>query len=192
VRSPVAELLAALSAAFSALGLRWYLFGAQAAILYGATRLTADVDVTVQPHAGSSAADWMPVLEQHGFDLRFGDPAFVAQTRVLPLVHRTTGLPTDIVIAGPGLEEQFLQRAVVRDIDGVECPVIDITDLVALKVLAGRPKDLEDLVTLLRIQRAAIDLERARQLLAILEQALGQSDLRSTLEQAIARSPERR
>jgi hypothetical protein len=35
-----------LSTAFGAIGVRWYWFGAQAAILYGAARLTADVDVT--------------------------------------------------------------------------------------------------------------------------------------------------
>ena len=32
---------------FGALGARWHLFGAQAAIVHDAARLTADVDVTV-------------------------------------------------------------------------------------------------------------------------------------------------
>ena len=48
MRSPVADLLADLSHALEGLGVRWYLFGAQAAIVHGAARLTADVDVTVQ------------------------------------------------------------------------------------------------------------------------------------------------
>ena len=42
--SPVAEVLAALVACFHSLGVRWYLFGAQAAIYHGVARLTADVD----------------------------------------------------------------------------------------------------------------------------------------------------
>ncbi len=37
--SPIGELLAAVRAALEPLGIRWYLFGAQAAILYGAARL---------------------------------------------------------------------------------------------------------------------------------------------------------
>jgi hypothetical protein len=45
--SPIAELFADLHEALSALRVRWYLFGAQAALLYGAARLTADVDVTI-------------------------------------------------------------------------------------------------------------------------------------------------
>jgi hypothetical protein len=38
------DALAALAASLQ--GLDWYLFGAQAALLYGSTRLTADIDVT--------------------------------------------------------------------------------------------------------------------------------------------------
>ena len=44
MRSPVADLLADLDAALTAVHVEWFLFGAQAAILYGVARLTADVD----------------------------------------------------------------------------------------------------------------------------------------------------
>ena len=52
---PFAELLAELQRAFARLGVRWFLFGAQAAILYGVARLSADIDVTVELGARSSA-----------------------------------------------------------------------------------------------------------------------------------------
>ena len=45
---PVADLLADLARGLAALGVRWFLFGAQAAILHGSARLSADVDVTVE------------------------------------------------------------------------------------------------------------------------------------------------
>jgi len=41
----------ALSRGFSSLGVPWYVFGAQAAIIHGALRFTEDVDVTVLPGA---------------------------------------------------------------------------------------------------------------------------------------------
>ena len=186
MRSPVAELLADLSRAFAALKLPWYLFGAQAAIVYGAARLTADVDVTVKPRPNEGAADWLGVLDEHGFEARFGDGRFFAQTRVLPLVHRATGLPTDVVLAGPGLEEEFMNRAVTIDLDGVSVPVVEITDLVILKMLAGRPKDVDDVVSLLHINDT-IDEPRVLHVLALLERALGQSDLVTLFEQARAR-----
>jgi hypothetical protein len=182
VRSPVAELLEDLGTALGSLGVRWYLFGAQAAILYGVARLTADVDVTVQAPPDRPVPTWMPTLAQHRFHPRFADPAFLARTQVLPLVHGPTTLPVDLVLAGPGLEEQFLARARRLTVDDVVVPVVDVSDLVVLKVLAARAKDLDDVSTLLRIHADHIDETRVRELLTMLEGALGQSDLLSVFE----------
>lgn len=43
-----AELLADLSRALRTLGVRWYVFGAQAVLIWGRPRMTTDVDVTVR------------------------------------------------------------------------------------------------------------------------------------------------
>lgn len=107
---------------------------------------------------------------------------------MIPVIHTATGLPVDIVLAGPGLEDEFLQRAVVQSIDGVAVPVVEIADLVILEVLAGRPKDLDDVVALLRVHGGGIDTGRVRAVLAMLEQALGQSDLISAFGQCQARA----
>lgn len=180
VRSPVADLLADLVRAFDVLAIPWYLFGAQAAIVYGVARLTADVDVTARVPVGD--AGWLDTIEAHGFERRFTDARFALHTRVVPLVHRATGLPVDIVLAGPGLEEQLLERAVTQDVDGVAVPVIEVSDLVVLKVLAARPKDIEDVAALLRTQGGRIDETRVRAVLGDLEAALGQSDLLRTFD----------
>ncbi len=44
--SPALDLLSDLKKALENLGLRWYLFGAQAVVVHGRPRLTEDVDVT--------------------------------------------------------------------------------------------------------------------------------------------------
>ena len=75
------------------------------------------------------------------------------------------------------------RRAKREAIDGVVVPVAHATDLVVMKVLAGRGKDLEDLRSLLA--SGDTDLEEARDLLGQLERALGQPDLLPLLEQAI-------
>ena len=188
VRSPVADLLADLSRGLAAAGIPWYLFGAQAAIVYGVARLTADVDVTARAPDGTPTSGWLPTVEGCGFDRRFTDPRFIEQSRVVPLVHTASGLPIDIVLAGPGLEEEFLARAVLRTIDGVPVPVVELSDLVILKVLAGRPKDRDDLTALLAIHRGEIDEPRVRRVLAMLESALGQSDLLPGFEVALEES----
>jgi len=70
----------------------------------------------------------------------------------------------------------------------VEVPVVEVADLVILKVLASRPKDLEDAVSLLRIHGERLDATRVRTVLSLLEQALGQSDLLSAFEQCQSRA----
>ena len=188
MRSPVAELLADLSRGFTTAGIRWYLFGAQATIVYGVARLTADVDVTAKAPAEAETSEWLATIEACGFERRFSDPQFIEHARVIPLVLRDTGLPVDIVLAGPGLEDEFLDRAVSRTVDDVTVPVVEVSDLVILKVLAARPKDAEDLVALLAIQRGAIDVRRVRHVLGMLEAALGQSDLLPAFDDAVRRS----
>src|SRR5690606_20350859 len=110
------------------------------------------------------------------------DPAFVERTRVLPFVHAATGMPLDVVLAGSGLEDEFLRRAIVTDLNGTRVPVIDIADLIIAKILAGRPKDHDDARAVWRLHGDSLDDDRIRRLLRQLEEALGQSDLVPTFD----------
>ena len=183
---PVAELLAELQRLFARLEVRWFLFGAQAAILHGVARLSADIDVTVDL-ADRSARELVDVFSEAGFDLRVADvDHFVSQTRVLPFVHRLSRIPVDVVLAGPGLEEQFFEGAEQREISGVAIPVAGAADLIAMKVLAGRPRDLEDVEAIVRAQGRQLDVARARSTLVALERALDRRDLVSELDRILS------
>ena len=180
----VADLLAALGEAFSHIGVRWYLFGAQAAIIHGSARLTGDVDVTVDL-ADHGTRECVRALRQRGFELRVREvDDFVSRTRVLPFVHRASGIPVDVVLAGPGIEEQFLERAEQRFVGSVSVPVAKMEDVVAMKVLAGRPKDLEDAVVMLA-SAGMVDVRLIRATLRLLEHALDQSDLIPQFDRAL-------
>lgn len=118
-----AELLADLAVALGALGVRWYVFDAQAALVWGRPRLTTDVDVTVQ--CSVATRELVAALGMRGFSLRVdGTDAFIETTRVVPLEHPASGLALDVVLAGPGLEELFLERAVPVDVAGTTVPFI--------------------------------------------------------------------
>jgi len=187
MQPPFAELLASLTAALERLGVGWYLFGAQAALLHGAARLTADVDVTVLP-GDRDTAELVDALAAAGFSPRVTDDGFVERTSVLPLLHDGSGVPLDVVLGGPGLEEEFLARAERRELDGVHVPVACAEDVVVMKVLAGRPKDLEDVVAVLAARRETLDLGLVRDTLLLLEEALAQADLLPELERALERA----
>ena len=160
----------------------WYLFGAQAVQVWGHPRLSADVDVTIGLRS-DDVGPFVAAMREAGFTMRVPDPErFAAEVRVLPFVHSASGIPVDAILAGPGPEEEFLARARVVVIGGVRVPVISPEDLVVTKILAGRPKDLEDVRGILRQMGAGFDSERVRSLLALLEAALDRSDLRTLFE----------
>jgi hypothetical protein len=181
--APPAELLRALSRALSDLHVGWYVFGAQAVLHWGRPRFTEDIDVTVQlgPVHTQRLVDQ---LQRFGFTMRVeGTAAFIAQTRVVPMAFGNSGWALDIVLGGPGLEEDFVRRAVPVEIGpGVVVPIISAEDLIVTKVLAGRPKDLEDVRGVLVAQANRLDLEAVRAILGQLEDALGVSDLVPVLD----------
>lgn len=186
---PLLALLADFQRACAELQVGWYLFGAQAALLYGSPRLTADADITVQLGSVSNE-ELVEALQAHGFDLRITDQAFVRTTRVLPIVHRSSGFPADVVLGGPGLEEAFLARAVNRAVHGLQVPVAAPEDLIVMKVLAGRRKDEEDVTAVLSAQRGRLDLELIRRTLRALAEALAQDDLLPTFERLLVEASE--
>ena len=161
---------------------RWYVFGAQAVLAYGVPRLSADVDVTLKlepddPQRFASA------MRAAGFALRVADPDFIRRTRVMPFVHTATAMPLDIVLAGSGLEDEFLDRARAVDVDGIKVPLIAVRDLIIAKLLASRPQDLTDARSLWRIHRRDVDVSSQ-----IVRGALSRQEL-SRPEQSVGRHP---
>lgn len=185
--SRVSETCGAVSRAFAALGLRWYLFGAQAVILHGARRNTADVDVTVDL-GGRATTEIVAALGREGVVVRMpADEEFIRATRVLPMRHEATRMPVDVVLAGPGLEELFLSRTTLMAVGSLQIPVARLEDLVVMKILAARPQDLEDVARVLAVHSDA-DVSAIRSLLGEIEEGVGQSDLVPAFEDALARA----
>lgn len=167
--------------------------------------MTADVDVTVDL-AQTSTLTLVDDLSRAGFD-RWSDPwgsgspcgalrpkppihlgdDFLREARLLPLVHRSTCMPIDVVIAASSLHTEFLERRRLVALGGVRVPMISPEDLVVTKVLAGRPKDLEDVRGVL-LEQHDLDLERIRGLLGELEAALGEDRLLRRLERLIRKA----
>jgi len=181
--SALAETLRSLAHVFGEQGLRWYVFGAQAVVVRGAPRATQDVDVTVFVEPEGRRA-MVSALIDAGLRHRFPDIAeqLIDAGAVLAVTH-PSGMDIDLVFAGTGLERLAMERATTEALAGVPVPVVQATELVVMKVLAGRGKDLDDVQSLL--VGGEVDLDEARDLLGQLEAALGQSDLLPRLEQCL-------
>lgn len=179
------DLLRAISSVLAPFGGRWYVFGAQAVLVWGRPRLTGDVDVTLFLDPEDPDA-FVAAMAQAGFDLRVANIRdFVSRTRVFPFTHTASGLALDAVLGGPGLEEEFLRTARQVDVGGVIVPVIGPEELVVTKILAGRSKDLDDVQGILIAQEGALDLGRVRELIRLLQAAIDQADLLPSFEEQV-------
>ena len=104
---------------------------------------------------------------------------------MIPLVHDTSAIGVDVVLAGSGLEDAFFERAELRTVEGVHVPVASAEDLVTMKILAGRPKDLDDAVAILAARAGDFDIALVQDSLRALEEALDRSDLLAQLQSAV-------
>ncbi len=192
MRTPeVAELLGAIAKSLEPLGVRWYVFGAQAVIAAGHVRQTADIDITVEDIAVDTLRRALRVA---GFELR-SDVAeiddLIEHHRILPLRHRS-GFNLDVVRAGPGLEGEMLDRAIRRRVGRRKIPFVDTNDLVVLKILAAREKDLEDIRSLLRTNSPEIDVSLVRARLKEVGGLLDDSTLVGTFDWVLSSARRRR
>jgi hypothetical protein len=144
--------------------------------------MTEDVDVTVRVPEPKLPA-LLAAMSEATFTPRVADvEAFVARARVIPFFHGRSGMPLDLVVAAPGLEDQFIERAKRVDLGGVRVPILSAEDVVVTKLLAGRPRDLLDVREVLAAQGSALDVRYVRKVLRQLDQALEDVDLAARFE----------
>jgi hypothetical protein len=174
------EHLAKLAQALDRAKLAYMLIGGQAVLVHGEPRLTRDMDVTL-----ATDTDKLPLL----LDLLAGlgwpplpaDPrAFVEQTLVLPCEDKVTGIKMDFIFGLSRYEQEAVSRAVIHYFQGVPVRFATAEDLIIHKVVAGRPRDLEDIRGVLA-RRPDLDLRLIRKVLGEFAQELG-SPLLETFE----------
>lgn len=156
-------------AAFEEAGVRYVVVGGMAVVLSGHVRATVDLDVVVdlnpaaarqavqalqglglQPRAPVSSADFAdPVIregwirDKHMQVLSFYDPQNVARE-------------VDVFVAYPLDFEALVARAVPTAIGDRLVPVAAPEHLIEMKRAAGRPRDLDDVEALLRLQERGL------------------------------------
>jgi Nucleotidyl transferase AbiEii toxin, Type IV TA system len=57
----------------------------------------------------------------------------------------------DVFVQEPFPFEEMLAEAAIKDYDGVKIPIASIRHLIAMKAVAGRPRDLNDIAELTKI-----------------------------------------
>jgi len=187
---PVWEAAAEVAAFLEEEGLPYVILGGLAVQHWGEPRLTRDVDVTVL--AGADVEGFVRrVLGR--FRPRIPDAhAFALRSRVV-LVRATNGYPVDLSLGIPGYESAVMARAVTVTRPGCRpLRLISCEDLIVHKCVAGRPRDLEDVESILLRQRGRLDLRYVRRWLREFAAALPERAVLERFEEALKKSRRRR
>lgn len=139
------EPLKALQRLLDRYGGRGVLIGGIAVGFLGRPRLTVDLDAMFL----ASVRDIPRILElamEEGIEPRKQNAAeFAAKSRVLLLRHKNSGIGIDISLGIMALEEEIVERSVRHDAGALMVQLPTPEDLIILKAVAHRPKDLLDI-----------------------------------------------
>lgn len=144
-----------LSAALDEIRLPHILIGGLAVSLSGEPRTTIDVDVSVwaAPEQLESSID---LLCRRFRSLRPSPKEFVAKYHVLPLAM-SNGIRADVVFASIPLEREMIARGVPKQVGDRIIRVASVEDLLFMKLISTRSKDLADAQALFHRFRTTLD-----------------------------------
>ncbi len=152
------------------------IIGGVAASVLGRPRLTQDIDaLVIMPETNWARA--ISDAASYGFVPRIdGALEFARRSRVLLLRHSDSAINLDIALGSLPFEEAAIGRSTVHDVGGVRLRLPRVEDLLVMKAIAGRPKDLEDIHGLLAAHPRA-DFAEARRWIKEFATAAGQPDM---------------
>ncbi len=161
-------------------GIPFAVIGGIAATFRGDARFTADIDVVIGVDL-DEALQLIQRLPQSVFQPLFpGVDEVLRASYLLPLRHSVTKVSVDIAVGMSGFERQAISRATEVEISGCQIPIVTAEDLILMKLLAGRPRDIDDVRNILLRQGAALDWNYLLEIGEQLQQAVDQ-DLLSEL-----------
>ena len=185
--SPLEAALAAISGALGALGVRGMIIGGIAASLLGRARTTLAVDVLIWLDERAWPA-FVRGLHAHAVEPRIeGALEFARRSRVLLLRHAPTGVPIDISLGALPFEKEAIDRAVATKVGRFEIPLVTAEDLVILKAVAHRPRDLADIEGILAMH-PSLDIVRVRRWVDEFASVLDLPELSADFEATLRRT----
>ncbi|MBW2000387.1 MAG: nucleotidyltransferase, partial [Deltaproteobacteria bacterium] len=165
----------------------YMLIGGQAVLLYGEPRLTRDVDVTLGIDL-EGLPDLLQVVPEMDLRVLVEDvEQFVGKTWVLPTLDPTTQMRVDFIFSWTDYERQAIARARVVDVEGFPVRFATAEDLIIHKIFSGRPRDLEDVRTILLKQD--VDISEVERWLTAFSQSTGEDFL--SLFQAVLKESQK-
>ncbi|MEK6405843.1 MAG: DUF6036 family nucleotidyltransferase [Acidobacteriota bacterium] len=158
--------------------------GGLAANLLGRPRITKDVDAVVL--LGDLHIDaFLAAGARFNFAPRISDAAaFATRNRVLLLVHNPSHTDVDISLGVLPFERESVDRASIVTVAGISFPLISPEDLIIMKALPRRPRDVGDIEAVLDAH-PELDLDRVRYWVSQFASILEEPEILDDLERIL-------
>ena len=179
------ELIARIAASLVVRKIPYMIIGGQAVLIYGEPRLTRDIDVTI-----GADVSWLPDLLRSAEDIGVTPlpdnvEEFVARTMVLPTQHTETGIRVDFIFSFTPYEIEAIARAHKVSMAGQEVAFAQVEDLIIHKIFAGRPRDLEDVRSVL-IRNPEVNTAYIRQWLSQFDESVEGGSFMETFDKILS------
>lgn len=155
-------------------GARWAVIGGLAVSARAEPRTTRDVDIAVAVGADTEAEALVRFLRGRGYRLRESGvvennaTGRLATVRLMAPGEDAGGVVVDVMLDSSGIEPEIVAEAEHLEVfPGISVPVATTAHLLALKLLAGRAKDIADAASLLSVATAA-EITAAHQACALI------------------------
>jgi predicted nucleotidyltransferase len=143
------KILRRIARALKQASIPYMVIGGQAVLIYGEPRLTKDIDVTLGIGV-SELARIKKILPAMGLKVLVKkDQEFVARTMVLPTKDKESEIRVDFIFSFTPYERQAIDRARGIKVGRTQVKFACLEDVVIHKVISGRPRDLEDIRSIL-------------------------------------------
>jgi len=139
------ELLEKVALGLDSRDIPYMIIGGQAVLLYGEPRLTRDIDITLG--VGIERAEEIRAISREmGLEPLPSDViGLIEDTMVLPTIDDSSGIRVDFIFSQSSYEWEAISRARRVRIGKAEVCFTSLEDLIVHKIVAGRPRDIEDL-----------------------------------------------
>ena len=179
--APLLAPISSLQRLLERLGGRGVILGGVATGFHGKPRFTVDVDAMVLASV-NDIPQLLLFAKEEGIEPRIENvDRFARKNRVLLLRHTSSKVNIDISLGVLPFEEEAVERSVIHNLGTLSIRLPTPEDLIIMKAIAHRPKDLEDVRTIAE-KYQTLDVERIKQWVSAFAEILEQPELWNQIE----------
>lgn len=145
------------------------IIGGLAVLIRGRARFTDDIDAVIALYPEQAivlvrnlqGTPFMPAFE--------GVEDVINRGLIAPLQHIETGVIVDLALGLLPFEQGAIARATPQLLGDLEMPVVTAEDLLVMKVVASRPRDIDDAREIVNLHQNRLDWNHIQREAEILE-----------------------